>query len=244
MSDTSDLLEHLKAVHDKRGYLLPHHGLMAVALPGMLDDYDRMYTSLALTPRHLNRYQHEFVWLAVLIAMNEALGTHHIARFREAGGKDTEFAAIALVSSFARGATAYRFVGEAWSPHLPDFDARTEYLQAFKRVCQGVDPLLAQLSAAAAHACAGHWDLLAWQIFACYQNGIEERHLAEGLSLVMFPGSVPNFARTAGVWRDVVLSGEVEASAAFQAWAELSGQGGYDEASGHRADGRLPGTQR
>lgn len=242
MSEDPDLFEHLKNVHDKRGYLLPHHGLMAVALPGMLDDYDQMYTSLALTPRHLTRHQHEYVWLAVLIAMNEALGTHHIARFREAGGQDSEFAQITAISAFARGATAYRFVEQAWSAHLPDFDARAEYLQAFDLLSAEIQPLLSHLSAAAAHACAGHWDLLAWQIYACYEADIEERFLAEALSLVMFPGSVPNFARTAGVWRDVILSGEVEASAPFIAWARLSGQGGYDEASGHNPSGRLPNT--
>ena len=91
--------------------------------------------------------------------------------------------------------------------------------------------MLAHLSAAATHACAGHWDLLAWQIRAAYQSGMVERCLAEALSLVMFPGSVPNFARTAGVWRELIIADKVDASDEFRAWAELTGQGGFDEAS-------------
>ena len=66
--DVQELERHLDDVRRKRGYLLPHHGLMATALPGMLEDYDRLYTSLALTPRHLDRLEHEAVWLVVLIA--------------------------------------------------------------------------------------------------------------------------------------------------------------------------------
>jgi alkylhydroperoxidase/carboxymuconolactone decarboxylase family protein YurZ len=247
MSDSAEistqaLTESLRTVRDKRGYLLPHHGLMAVALPGMLDDYDRLYTSLALTPRHLNRHQHEYVWLAVLIAMNEALGTHHIERFHAAGGRAEELAEITALAAFLRGATAYRFVEESWQQHLPEFEAYTEYLRAFNRLRGPATPLLAHLSAVAAHACAGHWGLLAWQIRAAYQAGVNEHHLAEALSLVMFPGSVPNFARAAGVWRELIIADKVEASEAFRAWAKLTGQGGFDEAAGYNPAGRMPGT--
>ena len=34
------------------------------------------------------------------------------------------------------------------------------------------------------------------------------------------------------VWRELIVSGQVQASDSFRKWAELSGQGGYDEASG------------
>ena len=39
------LEEHLEEIRRKRGYLLPHHGLMATALPGMLEDYDRTFAT-------------------------------------------------------------------------------------------------------------------------------------------------------------------------------------------------------
>jgi hypothetical protein len=56
--------------------------------------------------------------------------------------------------------------------------------------------------------------------------------MAEALSLVAFPGSVPNFARACGAWRDAILDRRVRASEPFQAWAKMTGQGGYDEAAG------------
>lgn len=230
--DTNELERHLEAVRRKRGYLLPHHGLMATALPGMLEDYDRLYTALALTPRHLNRHDHEVVWLVVLISVNEALGTHHIARFRDAGGTDDEMPDIVSLAAFCRGASAWRFVDDAWSPHLPGYDAHSDYLRAFRRAAGDIPTSLAHLCAIAAHACAGAWDRFRWQLQGAYADAVPEPEIAEALSLMAFPGSVPNFARACGAWQALILEGAVRPSEAFRVWAELSGQGGYDEASG------------
>jgi len=235
-----DAKDGLEAVRARRGYLLPHHGLMATALPGMLEDYDRLYGALALTPRHLDRREHESVWLAVLMAVNEALGTHHIARFRDAGGTDREVADLVALSAFVRGAGTFTFVARHWSPHLEGLDPERRYTEGLLRAAGDLPPRLAHLCAAAAHAAAGAWELLRWQIRAAYRAGVPEPELAEALSLMMFPGSVPNFARAAGAWRELIAAGEVDASPAFRAWAELTGQGGYDQASGVRADERLP----
>lgn len=240
--DTEDLQQHLEAVRRKRGYLLPHHGLMATALPGMLEDYDDLYTSLALTPRHLDRHDHEVVWLVVLISVNEALGTHHIARFREAGGGDEELPDIVALAAFCRGASAWCFVDGAWSPHLPAYDAQADYRRALHRAAGEIPLRVAHLCAIAAHACAGAWDLFRWQLRAAYADGVPEVEIAEALSLMAFPGSVPSFARACGAWQAMIRSGELAPSEQFRVWAALSGQGGYDEASGVVANEGAQGT--
>jgi len=48
----------------------------------------------------------------------------------------------------------------------------------------------------------------------------------------MFPGGVPNFVDACDVWRRLIVERRVSASAPFTAWARMSGQGGFDEASG------------
>ena len=63
-----DSLAALSDIHEKRGYLLPHHGLMATSTPDLLERYDSLYSALALEERHLSRHAHEFVWLGVLIS--------------------------------------------------------------------------------------------------------------------------------------------------------------------------------
>jgi len=230
MSD--DIKKRLESIRDKRGYLLPHHGLMAVSTPGLLEAYDELYSLLALTPRTLSRHDHEFVWMGVLIAMDEVLGTHHIKRFHDADGTDEELAAALAITGFVKGCPAYHFVDDHWLPHLPEFSPRDEFVKTFRSVA-GKTPLwLAHITACAVHACIGNWQGLRWQIVAAYEDDVNEQALAEAISLVMFPGSVPNYVEAAGVWREVIAGGEVQASTLFTDWARLSGQGGYDEASG------------
>lgn len=235
MNDSAgDLAGFLRQVRDKRGYLLPHHGLMAVSMPRLLEAYDELYTTLALTERQLSRHDHEFVWMGVLIATDEVLGTHHIKRFRDAGGTDAELAAATAIAAFAQGSQAYHFVNEHWLPHLPDFAPRRHYLDSFRAIA-GPTPLpLAHMTACAVHTCTGHWNALRWQISAFYEAQGNELELAEAISVAMFPGSVPNYVEAAGVWRQLIADGEVPASDLFRNWAALSGQGGYDEAVGVR----------
>src|SRR3954449_4700286 len=117
-----DLSARLAAIREKRGYLLPHHGLMALTAPALLEAYDRTYTALALEDRVLSRHDREFVWLAILIATDEAIAPPHLAKFREPGGGDAQVEAVLAVTSIALGFRAYRFVGQHWSRHLPGVD--------------------------------------------------------------------------------------------------------------------------
>ena len=121
-SDDAKLIEDLAQTMAGRGYLLPHHALMAVALPGMLEDYDRLYRSVAQTPRHLSPYQREAIWLAILATREESLGTHHVARFLEAGGNAAEVDALLAIAGLANGAVVFGFASQRWSPHVPGSD--------------------------------------------------------------------------------------------------------------------------
>jgi alkylhydroperoxidase/carboxymuconolactone decarboxylase family protein YurZ len=230
IENEDDLKRRLAEAKAKRGYLLPHHGLLALASPDLLAAYDRAYTALALDPRVLSVHDREFVWLAILIATDEAHATHHIPKFRSGGGTDSEIEGILALTALALGARAYGFVGAHWRAHLPAIDVRRAYLAATGAV--RVDGRLAHLALAAIHACAGAWEFLRWEIAAAYDANVPEVELAEALSLVMFPGSVPRFVEAAGVWRDMIAKGEVAASRPFAVWAGMAGQGGYDEASG------------
>ena len=43
----SEVEQVLRSLHEKRGYLLPHHGLLAISSPKLLDAYDATYTETA-----------------------------------------------------------------------------------------------------------------------------------------------------------------------------------------------------
>ena len=227
-----DPLATLSDVHGKRGYLLPHHGLMAISTPHLLEQYDSLYSTLTLSERHLSRHDHEFVWLAVLVSCKESLGSHHVKRFVDAGGNAEHLGLATAITAMAKGSDGYLFVEDHWVPHLPTAQPQEQYLAAFEQVIGSVTPALAHMTACAVHTCLGNWRGLKWQIEAAYRAEVNELELAEALSLAMFPGSVPYYVRAAEVWRQLIIDNTVPASDLFKQWARISGQGGYDEVSG------------
>ena len=168
----------------------------------------------------------------MLISCEESLGSHHVKRFFDAGGDAAHLGLATAISAMAKGSEGYLFVEDHWLPHLPAVNPREHYLAAFAQLIGPVPPALAHMTACAVHTCSGNWRALKWQIEAAYQAGVNELELAEALSLAMFPGSVPYYVRAAEVWRQLIVEGAVPASKLFKQWAEISGQGGYDEASG------------
>lgn len=229
-----EVADRLEALRVKRGYLLPHHGLMAVASPALLAAYDATYTALTLDERALTLHRKEVIWLVILVSTGEAIATHHIDRLRKGGGDERDVAVALACAAWADGAERHAFVARHWGPHLKDFDAVTSYRD-------GLDALLArheaerwviEIGMAAAHQCHRRWTWVAEHIAGAYAQGAPEDAIAEGLSLAMFPGGVPNFVDACAVWRQLILDGRVDASPAYRAWAEMTGQGGFDEASG------------
>jgi alkylhydroperoxidase/carboxymuconolactone decarboxylase family protein YurZ len=223
-----ELEARLRAVRDRRGYLLPHHGLLALAFPDLLAGYDAAYAAMALADRVLSHHDREFVWIAVLAATGESLATHHIAKLRAAGGTDATIEAAFAACAGAIGAEAHEFAARDWPSQLAPFDPQAAYLRGVRRLA----PLrLVHLAQCAVHTCRGQWRALAWQIAAAYDDGVAEDDIAEALTLAMFPGSVPRFVRACGVWLSLIQEGKVPASARYRSWAALTGQDGYDAAA-------------
>ena len=231
---TEEVEAALKELRQKRGYLLPHHGLMAVSSPDLLAAYDATYTAMTLDPRVMTLHQKEVVWLIILVSTGEAIATHHIDRLRQGGGTNRDVEAALALAAWADGADKHRFVAEHWGPHLEGFDTVTAYragLDALQDHFQ-VTSWVAEIGLAAAHQCHRRWFWVAEHIKGAYAAGAEEGAIAEGLSLAMFPGGVPNFVDACDVWRKLIEQDEVEASPAYAAWSRMTGQGGYDEAVG------------
>lgn len=227
-----DLESRLAAVRAKRGFLLPHHGLMALAFPRLLEGYDAAYTALALEDRILSHHDREFVWLAVLAATDERVATHHIAKFRAAGGTDAMIGASFAAAALAIGAEAFDFAARDWARQLAPFEARPAYLDTLRRIAPAAPIRLVHLAGCAVQVCRARWRPFAWHLEAAYADAVPEEEIAEAISLAMFPGSVPRFVEACAAWRRLILDGALPASERFRAWARLTGQGGHDEASG------------
>jgi alkylhydroperoxidase/carboxymuconolactone decarboxylase family protein YurZ len=224
---TADALKRLEAVRAKRGYLLPHHGLMALTAPELLAGYDACYTALTLVPRSLSEHDREFVWLGVLTARREHIASQHLHKFMRAGGTKAEVDLIVSLTGVAEGSGAFGFIAQHWQHHLPSYDRKALYFDAIARTCAGNDirPALIHMAMAAIHGCLQRVDELKWHIAECYRLQASEQELAEAISYVMFSGSVPFFIEACGVWQTMIRDGDVQASDTFKLWANMD-QGG------------------
>lgn len=198
----------------------------------MLAAYDGLYTALALDTKALNIRDRELVWLAVLIATDEAIATHHIPKFRDGGGTQEEFTNVLRLTAFVLGSATYPFVRSHWEKHWPDFSTDQAFVQAVETVAHPLSRRDAWLCTCAILAAKARFDQLRLAIIAAYDAAIPEIDLAEALSIMMFPGSVPHFVEAARVWMELIRDGQVQPSETFRVWAGLEGQGGYDEVSG------------
>jgi alkylhydroperoxidase/carboxymuconolactone decarboxylase family protein YurZ len=223
---TASIRAVLEGLRDGRGYLLPHHGPMAAALPDLHAAYRAMYRALTLDRRHLAELERECVWVALLAALGEAVGTHHIRAFRAAGGDDAMAGALFRLGAWAIGAEEHRFLDAGWARHFPGFDPVRSYLDGAAALGAAALPgPTARLALCAIHAARGNQWALRVELEAAYAEAVPEPMLAEALSLVIWPRGVNPFVRAAETWLDLLRSGRVQPTPPFAAWRDTADQG-------------------
>lgn len=217
----------LASLRDGRGYVLPHRGLMAAALPGLHAAYAGMYRALTVDEGWMPPLERECVWLGVLVACDEPVGTHHLALFRQHGGDDRQAAALFRQTAWAVGAEAHAFLPRSWAPHFPGLDAASNYLAgaAALGATEDLPDATARLVRMAVLAARGNLWALGVELEAGYAAGLDEGRMAEALSLIIWPRGVNPFVRAADTWLALLRSGRVRPSAPFAAWAEVAAQG-------------------
>jgi alkylhydroperoxidase/carboxymuconolactone decarboxylase family protein YurZ len=218
--------ERLEALRADRGFLLPHHGALAAAAPDLHDAYGTMYTALTLTERHLSPFEREFTWLALLIALREAVGTHHIALFRKAGGTDAQARLAFQLAGYATAANAFTFLAEHWAAEFPGIDPAQGYLAGVAALC-GDTAAPVELAMLAVQAALGNAWGVAAHLRAAYAAAIPEDKLVEAMTLIIWPCGVNRFVAACTVWHELMRSRAVTPSPRFQAWADMPGQGAY-----------------
>jgi alkylhydroperoxidase/carboxymuconolactone decarboxylase family protein YurZ len=218
----------IEAIRATRGFVLPHHGALAAALPELHDAYEAMYRALTVDPRHMTALERECVWLAILTACEEPVGTHHVAKFRRAGGTDAQAAAIFRLAAWAAGAARYAVIAAGWQPHFAGLPAAREYVAGAESLAgDALPPPLIRLCLIGIQTACDQPFGLAAEIEAAYAAGAPEPCIAEAMSLSIWPRGVNPFVRATAIWLDLLRAGRVTPSPAFRAWAEAAGQGAY-----------------
>lgn len=203
---------------------------MAAALPDLQDVYGVIYKTLTLDLHHLDPFEREFVWLALLTAAKEGVGTHHIDQFFKSGGTDRHAQASFRLVAWSLGVDAFQFLEEKWQQYFPVPGARAAYVAGKVSLLEEFSEVRGEMSHLALLACYAargqHWGLEV-ELEDCYARGVPEAKIAEALSLVLWPCGVNRFLEASDVWLKLMRSGKVKPSEPFQAWADTPDQDGF-----------------
>ncbi|MDP3136232.1 MAG: carboxymuconolactone decarboxylase family protein [Burkholderiaceae bacterium] len=224
LTSPEEVRRRLSANRARRGYLLPHQGLMALAMPDLQDAYMVMYTALTLKRAHLSLYEKEFVWLGVLIAGGEHIGTHHVRLFLENGGDPRKLEIILRLVALADGAPrSFQFLEKYWEKHFDPLKGRQAYWDAAEALVTGSEvPLeLARLCLLAIHTTLGRKWGIECELQACYAIGVDEGKMGEVTCMPMWVAGMNRTIDAGEVWLEQIRSGKIKAGPSFTAWAEM-----------------------
>mgnify|MGYP001177261192 CR=1 FL=1 len=219
--------KNLSEIRDKRGYLLPHHGLLSLTDPDLLLGYDQCYSALTLKKRYLEEKEKEFIWLGILAVTEEYIATQHLNKFLDAGGTSLEIECIIQLATYARGVSSIIFADKNWKKIDNKIDGKNLYFSGIKTLNKNnvVEESLMNLALVAIHTSIKQHTPLSWHIKKLYDFNTKEAHIAEAITYSMFTGSIPNFIEGCSVWRDMIIKKEIIASKEFLDWAMLDQDG-------------------
>jgi alkylhydroperoxidase/carboxymuconolactone decarboxylase family protein YurZ len=196
-----------------------------------------MYEALTVAPRELSALERECVWLCLLVAAQEAIGTHHLELFRAAKGTDADAVTLIALAGAAPASDALDFAGRHWAPQLPELDPAAAWDATVAALRGGIDPALADLCLLTVQAARNSRSGVARQLRRLYGKSVAEPRIVEALSYVMWPRGVNAFLEACEVWHELMAAGEVTPSPLFAAWRDMPGLGTFDPASGRSVAG-------
>lgn len=235
--DTDALRAKLEKLAASRGFLLPHHGALAAGAPDLHDAYLRMYNTLTVAPRALTAHERECVWLGILIAVEEHVGTHHLELFRQAGGTDDEAEALIALTGQAASLSAFRFAAQSFPDHLPALDPARAYDRSIAALRGPLSDAVVHLTLLAVQAARGDRLAIAHHLHAGYAHGLAEEEMVEALSYLIWPRGVNCFLEACEVWHALMVTGDVTPSEHFAVWRDMAGQGAFRASDGNSVAG-------
>ena len=205
----------------ERGFMLPHHRLLATFDPDLFKASSSYYDELAMKDRALSRHDRKFVWVVILISMCERIPVHHLRQFMAAGGTAGMIETALRVAAFANGAAQYAFLAQEWGSEAPWYDRAEAYSAGLEALLHDAkaDRGLVEIALAAAQTVHGRFWEVRHHIAKAYAHGVPEAGICEALSLTGYPGNMARFIKACQVWIDLINAEEVSASHELVAWA-------------------------
>lgn len=203
-----DILEVLKA---KRGYLLPYHRMLAAHAPELLARYDAFYEKLTLDSNLLTPRWKEFVWIAILAAAREGVGSLHLDRAKLAGLTREEMETAVALSALSEAFPAFRFGIEKWAGWLEPDALGARYLSLVETARGDVEPALVELALLVCHGTRLDRTAFALHLRRFGEFGGQAAELSEALSYLFIPMGANLLIDIVEMWREIAEAEDLPA---------------------------------
>lgn len=208
-SVTDPILDDVRA---ERGYTLSYHEIFARTEPAFLRRYAELYRSFTLDERYLSARERELVWVGILVADSEAVGTLHLERALTAGITEAEIGDAVGVAAVAYGWPAMSFVAGAWS-HTVTFPLWERYEAQLVAAAPGLSAREIELVALATQAALQHEPAFLHHLARLYATETPEREIAEAVSYLLLPKGANAMLWATDSWLAAIADGHLQPGA-------------------------------
>ena len=202
-SDGRRLLDEIRA---ERGYTLSFHEILARVDADYLAAYRDFYRAITLGERVLTPVQRETVWICLLVAVREEVGTIHVERAREAGIPESGIAACIRLAAVADAWESLQFAADHWSWTVED-TSTIGYLELVVSVSRGLDPVTVELALLAAHAGRRRRRPFELHLVRLLEQRVPEAAIVEALTYVQQPCGANTLLWATDAWLDAIAAG-------------------------------------
>lgn len=202
------LLEKMRA---ERGYLLSYHEVYGRLDPTLLERYADLYRAFTLDRRFLEPRRRELVWIGLLAAIDEHVGSIHLERAVQAGVTPRDMAAALSLAAVAGAWPTIAFGAGHWERFV---EARAEDLYA-ALVDAGrgpIEPHLADLILIVVHGARRTETPFVYHLGRALTAGIPEPEVAEAVSYLLLPTGANTLLWATDAWVQALRDGRLRES--------------------------------
>jgi alkylhydroperoxidase/carboxymuconolactone decarboxylase family protein YurZ len=202
--DGTVLLERMRG---ERGYTLSYHEIYGRLEPRLLTAYAELYRACTLDERVLSPRWRELVWVALLGSIREQVGSIHLDRAEAAGVGRDELSFVIRLAAVAECWDPLAFAHDSWSDYLAGRSAEAPYLEVIETARGPLEEPLADLVMLVVQAARQREKPFLLHLRRCYDSGLPETHIAEGLSYVLQPVGANRLLWATDLWLEALRKG-------------------------------------
>jgi alkylhydroperoxidase/carboxymuconolactone decarboxylase family protein YurZ len=195
----------------KRGYLLSYHRMLAEHDPLLLEAYDAFYSRLTLAEKVLPERDKEIVWIALLAAVREGVGSLHLKRGIAAGLTLDDIQAAIALSAASETFSAFAFASQHWAEWAPPDAMTARYRDCVEHARGPIESRTAELALIVCHATRKDVIPMRLHLVGYFGMGGSASALAEALAYLFIPVGANLLIDVVEIWfqaaRDLNLPG-------------------------------------